>query len=92
MQTTESTAELRDRAVKRIQKRRDFSAHLAVYVLVNGFLVVIWAMTNAGGFFWPMFPVLGWGIGLTMHAWDVYLTPEITDADIDREVERIAMR
>lgn len=37
---------LRDRAIKRLKKRRDFSAHLLVYVLVNAFLVVIWALTN----------------------------------------------
>jgi hypothetical protein len=89
MQTIDGPEALRDRALKRIQKRRDFSAHLAVYVLVNGFLIAIWAMTSAGGFFWPMFPIFGWGIGLVMHAWDVFLTPEITEADIDREVDRI---
>jgi len=36
--------------------RRDFYGHLLVYTLVNGFLVVIWAITNSGGFLWPIFP------------------------------------
>ena len=37
---------LRDRAMKRLKKRRDFRGHLLVYALVNAFLVVIWAMTT----------------------------------------------
>ncbi len=28
--------------------------HLLVYVLVNGFIVIIWAMTSSHGFFWPI--------------------------------------
>jgi 2TM domain len=35
-------ATLRDRAVKRLKKRRDFYTHLLTYMLVNGFLVGIW--------------------------------------------------
>ena len=31
----------RDRAVQRIKRRRDFHAHFLVYVLVNGFVVLI---------------------------------------------------
>jgi len=39
-------AELRDRAMKQLKKRRDFRGHLLVYLLVNGFLVVIWALSR----------------------------------------------
>ena len=34
--------ELRDKAVRRLKKQRDFRSHLLVYVLVNTLLVVIW--------------------------------------------------
>jgi 2TM domain-containing protein len=77
----------RDRAVQRLKKRRDFRAHLLVYVLVNGFLVLIWAITGAG-FFWPMFFMAAWGIGLVLNAWDVYWRREITEQDIQHEMER----
>jgi hypothetical protein len=40
---------LRERAIKRLKKRRDFSGHLLVYFLVNAFLVVIWAVTAFTG-------------------------------------------
>jgi hypothetical protein len=89
MHTSEDTGTLRDRAAKRIQKRRDFFTHLAVFVLVNTFLTAIWALTSPDGLFWPMFSIFGWGIGLVMHGWDVFVTPEISEADIDREIARM---
>ena len=60
---------LRDKAVRQLKKKRDFRGHLLVYILVNTFLVVIWLLTDPGGFFWPMFPIAGWGIGVIMNAW-----------------------
>ena len=77
----------RDRAVQRLKKRRDFRAHLLVYVLVNGFVVLIWAITGSG-FFWPVFLMAAWGIGLVLNAWDVYWRREITGQDIQHEMER----
>ena len=77
----------RDKAVQRLKKRRDFRAHLLVYVLVNGFVVLIWAITGSG-FFWPVFPMAAWGIGLVLNAWDVYWRREITEQDIRHEMER----
>lgn len=78
----------RDRALQRLKKRRDFWTHLLVYVLVNSFIVVIWALTGRPGFFWPVFPIAGWGIGLVMNAWDVFWRREITEEDIQHELER----
>jgi hypothetical protein len=51
---TEVDRELRERAVERLRKKSEFRAHLLSYVLVNGFLVIIWAITGAS-FFWPVF-------------------------------------
>ena len=84
--------ELRERALKRLKKRRDFHGHVLIYVLVNTFFVVIWAVTSPDGFFWPIFPIVGWGIGLVANAWDVYFAGEITDDQIDREVQHLANR
>ena len=79
---------LRERALERIKKKREFGAHLLSFVLVNGFLIVMWATVAGGGFFWPMFPIAGWGIGLIFHAWDVYKA-EPTEAEINREMEHL---
>ncbi len=81
--------ELRDRAIRRIKKRRDFHGHLLVYVLVNSFLVVIWAVTSPHGFFWPVFPLVGWGIGVVMNAWDVYFATDVDEARIQKEMRHL---
>jgi hypothetical protein len=78
----------RDRALAQLKKRRDFLGHLLVYVLVNAFVVVIWMITDGHGFFWPVFLIAGWGIGVVMNAWDVYWRPGITEQDIQHEIER----
>lgn len=80
-------AELRDEAVQRIKAKRGLQAHLLAYVLVNTFLTMIWA-TNHGGFFWPVFPIFGWGIGLAFNAWDVY-APGTTEQRVQAEMRRI---
>lgn len=41
--------------------------HLAFYLVVNVFLVAIWAAAG-GGYFWPIWALIGWGLGLAVHA------------------------
>lgn len=86
--SADTEQEIRDQAIERLKKRRDFKAHLLMYVTVNAFLVVIWAVSDAG-FFWPIFPILGWGIGVVANAWDVYGRKPISDEEIRREVDRL---
>ena len=81
------TGELRGRAVKRLQAKRELAGHVLAYLMVNSTLVVIWWMTGAE-FFWPIFAFLGWGIGLVFHAWDV-LAPGPSEARIQAEIEAL---
>ena len=81
--------ELRQQAIRNLKKKRDFRGHLFIYVAVNAVLVVIWAITS-GGFFWPIFPILGWGIGVAANAWDVYGRKPISEDEIARETERLS--
>jgi hypothetical protein len=80
--------DLRAQALRSLRKKRDFRSHLVTYALVNALLVVIWAVTGAG-FFWPVFPMLGWGIAVGFNAWDVYGRRPITEDEIAREQERL---
>ena len=43
-----------------------YREHLRTYLAVMALLVVIWALTGTG-YFWPVWPALGWGIGLLSH-------------------------
>lgn len=78
-------------ALARLNKKRDFRAHLLAYILVNAFLWLIWAIVFAFGgpsFPWPVFPLFGWGIGLSFHAWDAYGRRPFSEEEIERELAR----
>ena len=85
--------DIRHEALQSLKKKQGFKAHLATYLAVNAFLVAIWAVTSGGDdLFWPIFPILGWGIGLAANAWDAYGRKPITEADIQAEAERLRAR
>ena len=48
------------RAPRRRERPRP---ELAAFVAVNLLLIAVWAATGAG-YFWPIWPLLGWGVGL----------------------------
>jgi hypothetical protein len=86
--TTLADSDLREVAVRRLRQKRDLQAHVLAYVLVNLALNGIWLIIMPGGFYWPVFPMLGWGIGLAFHIWDVYAAGP-TEQQIQREMSRL---
>ena len=81
--------ELRRRAIDRLRKKRGLSAHLLAYVTVNLLLAVIWWATTPDGFYWPVIPLLGWGIGVAFNVWDVY-SPQPDEKRIEQEMRRMS--
>ncbi len=80
------TQDQRQWAINRIRAKRAFWVHLAVYVAVNVLLVVIWA-AGSRDYFWPVWPMLGWGIGVVAHGVTVHVGPStISEERIDREL------
>jgi hypothetical protein len=81
--------EIYKEARKRVKAKKDLYSHIIVYIFVNAFLIVIWAVTSRG-FPWFVFPLGGWGIGLAFHILDVMIWQRKTDKSaIEREAERI---
>ncbi|MDJ0497338.1 MAG: 2TM domain-containing protein [Acidimicrobiia bacterium] len=81
------TDDQRQRAIRRIRAKRGFWVHASIYLAVIAFLFLIWAMTSAT-YPWPLWPMLGWGIGVIAHAASVYIRPaEITEERIQRELQ-----
>jgi hypothetical protein len=78
----------RGAAIERLRAKRDLSSHVIVYLVVNAALVVIWAVTGAG-YFWPVWIIAGWGVGLLLHMWEVFGHRPITEDDIQREMGRL---
>jgi hypothetical protein len=54
-----------------IFRRRAFRANVVSFVAVNLFLIILNLITSPS-YFWAIFPVLGWGLGLFFHWWNVY--------------------
>jgi hypothetical protein len=86
----EDDLHLHEQARRRLEARRGLRAHLLAYTMVNALLVAVWALSGAG-FFWPVFPLLGWGIGVAFHVLGV-LSPEPTEPRIRAEMERLRQR
>lgn len=91
----ETPEALREQALRRIKKRRDFHTHLFVYLAVNVALWGIWWVAGGasdGGTPWPIWVTLAWGLGVAFNAWDVYVRRPITESEIHQEMDRLGHR
>lgn len=59
---TFTDSQLRELARKRVE----FRIHFTVYCVTNAALWTIWWLTGEG-YPWPIWPLVGWGIGLIFH-------------------------
>lgn len=62
---------------KMAKKRANFQRSLASYFIINGFLWALWWFTAGRNGFnhgmpWPLWVMLGWGIGLIFQYMDAY--------------------
>jgi hypothetical protein len=48
---------------RRARRQQTFYRSLAIYLAVNAMLVVVWLFSGRG-YFWPIWVMLGWGIGI----------------------------
>jgi hypothetical protein len=91
--TPMSEEEIYQRARKRVEEKKGFFSHLAVYIVVNAILVLIWAFTGRGdGYPWFVWPMGGWGIGLIFHFLGVFLFSKETGwerNEVETEAEKI---
>lgn len=71
---------------KTAKKRAGFKWSLVSYLLVNTFLVCIWALGEQGEF-WPLWCMLGWGLGLAVQYFKAYHTTGMFS--VDKEYEKL---
>ena len=77
-------------AARRVQKKINFYKTLTSYVIVCGFLWLLALFTDSG--FWPIWVMLGWGIGLAFMAVDAFglgITEQQRRQMIEEELGRI---
>lgn len=98
-------ARIRQRIEKRYKERQGLIMNVTAYVLVNIMLWSIWFFSSQSDFIalgegargefpfpWPIFPFLGWGIGVVAHSIDYYSKygrgADRREQAIQREIER----
>ena len=86
-QTTGEFPEDYEQARKRVEQKRKFRADLVAYVVINAFLIGVWAATGTG-YFWPAWVLAGWGVMLVLDAWNVFYRRPVTPTDIENELRR----
>ncbi len=88
-----SEEQIRALAKKRVEAKRGFLVHFAIYIAVNTGLVVIWLFATGRGFPWFIFPIFGWGIGALFHYLGAYHAKGASggpgSAAIEKEAEKI---
>ncbi|MBL7742851.1 MAG: 2TM domain-containing protein [Chitinophagaceae bacterium] len=73
------------------RKRASFKSHLITYLVVNAFLWALWFFSHghdrADQWPWPLWPTLGWGVGIVFNYFGAYVYPEVNSAE--REYEKL---
>jgi hypothetical protein len=70
------------------KKRVAFKSSLASYFFVNTLLVAVWFFTSrSNSYFWPVWPMLGWGIGLAFQYVGAYHRPHLFS--VENEYEKL---
>ncbi len=86
-----SEEELRAKAEKKVKARVVMLRHAGVYVIMNLFFVAVWALTG-NGYPWFLWSVIGWGLGLALHALGYFLgsrSEAVMHKLVEREMEKL---
>jgi hypothetical protein len=87
LQHPEKFSEEYEQARTRVERKRKFRADLVAYVVINAFLIGVWAASGMG-YFWPGWVLAGWGVLLALDTWNAFYRRPVTRADIENELRR----
>jgi hypothetical protein len=94
---SDMTLPMPDDKLERLARRRagaklGWFIHASVYLLVNAMLYAI-SSEGWGHRHWSLGPVLGWGIGLLLHGFSVFvLGGSLRERMVQRELENLRSR
>lgn len=87
-------SDIRSRAERRVDNKIEFYRSFAIYVVINAFLAIInWLYTPQ--FWWVLFPVFFWGIGVFVKFLNAFVfvskfdSEEYRERKIQEEMEKI---
>jgi len=77
----------RQQAIQRLHQRRGFVNYIIGAVVVSLFMVVIWALSGRG-YFWPIWVMGGFLIGLIFYGVNQAMNKPLTEDQIQREMQK----
>lgn len=80
-----------EEAKRRVRRIAEFYQHLAIYVIVNAGLAVLNLLSNPADI-WFVYPLIGWGIGLTAHALKVLMADGWSKSWEERKIRELLER
>ncbi len=81
-----SEERLYERAQRNVKNRKHFLRHVFAWVIMSVFFILLNLSTS--DYFWAIFPILGWGIGVAFHGIQVF-SDEWENVEIEKEFERL---
>ncbi|MEM0995331.1 MAG: 2TM domain-containing protein [Bacteroidota bacterium] len=78
-------------ARKRVKDKKKFHRNLATYIIFSLFFFFL-NIFSGSNHLWFIYPVLGWGIGIVMEYYKVYVDPKLEDQAVEKELQRLRER
>lgn len=82
-----------EKAKKKVKEKRKFYSHLFTWIIFSVFFILLNLVTSH--YFWAIFPILGWGIGVAFHGIKVFSLnygDDWEEREIMKEVEKLRQR
>ncbi|MFC2052188.1 2TM domain-containing protein [Chloroflexota bacterium] len=79
-----------EEAKQRVKEKKGFWGHFATWAAINVMLIVIWALTDLGGYPWFLWPLCIWGVFVLFHYLRVFVFARKADRGaVEKEAEKI---
>jgi len=79
-------------AKKRVKKVKGFYSHFGTWLIFSAFFIILNFKTSPFDS-WAIFPIMGWGVGVALHALGVFGLPGLgknwEERMIDKEMARL---
>ena len=77
-------------AKRRVKAKKGFYGNFTGWAVVNSILVIIWALSDPGGYPWFLWPLGIWGVFVLFNFLSVFVFERKTDVGaIEKEVKKI---
>ena len=85
----ESNDQLRETAIWSLKKKQAFWNYLRIWLTVSTAVVIIWWFSTPGGYFWPVWPILGMAVAVPIIGYAAFKKPGLSEKKIEQEMARL---